>query len=58
MKVVCGLGRTNYGGLLNMRPLIMDPREQGAFEGMQLLKSVKSVKLWFLFYPSVAIAIP
>ena len=24
-KVVCGLGRTNYGGLRNVRPPIIDP---------------------------------
>ena len=24
-KAVCGLGRTNYGGLRNVRPPIIDP---------------------------------
>ena len=26
-KAVCGLGRTNYGGLQNVRPPIIDPSE-------------------------------
>ena len=29
-KAVCGLGRTNYGGLRNLRPPIIDPLNRTA----------------------------
>ena len=34
MKAVCGQGRTNYGGLRNVRPPIIDPHRKNNSRGV------------------------
>ena len=39
MEAVCGLGRTNYGGLQNVRPPIIDPHNIEGCEQFSLYSS-------------------
>ena len=42
IKVVCGLGRTYYGGLRNVQPHIIDPQHNDPGQGLNLDLSIQS----------------
>ena len=43
-KAVCGVGRTNYGGLRNVRPPIIDPlSDQSGIHSEPMLSSVMTL---------------
>ena len=49
MKAVCGLGRTNYGGLRNVRPPIIDPPIAGEMRDPVILLTLSLLRREYEF---------